>query len=123
MNFGDCCNTSDDRWHVLEFLRTNVLEIIVICTEFSFFCTELPFFCIVFPENCISLSQSESKNFFMHIISFKIITLQKSGQLKSTMLATYFIPLVCYVVPALREHFPHDPLSVIRVYYIKDPLT
>ena len=32
------------------------------------FCTKLPFFCTVLPKNCISLSQSQSRNFFVYII-------------------------------------------------------
>ena len=32
-------------------------------------CTKLPFFCTVLPKKCIPLSQSQSRNFFMYIIS------------------------------------------------------
>ena len=37
-------------------------------TFVTLFCTKLPFFCTVLPKNCISLSQSQSRNFFMYII-------------------------------------------------------
>ena len=37
--------------------------------NYFFFCTQLPFFCTVLPKNCISLSQSQSRNFFMYIIT------------------------------------------------------
>ena len=39
-------------------------------TFVTLFCTQLPFFCTVLPKNCISLSQSQSRNFFMFIIKF-----------------------------------------------------
>ena len=35
----------------------------------TFFCIQLPLFCTVLRKNCIVLSQSESSNFFMYIIS------------------------------------------------------
>ena len=38
-------------------------------TFVTLFCTQLPFFCTVLPKNCISLSQSQSRNFFMYIIN------------------------------------------------------
>ena len=38
------------------------------CTELTYFCTKFPHFCIKFTKNCISLSQSDSKFFFMYII-------------------------------------------------------
>ena len=36
------------------------------------FCTQLPFFCTVLPKNCFSLSESQSRNFFMYIIASKM---------------------------------------------------
>ena len=38
-------------------------------TFVTLFCTQLPFFCTVLPKNCISLSQSQSRNSFMYVIS------------------------------------------------------
>jgi len=38
-------------------------------TFVTLFCTKLPFFCTVLPKNYIPLSQSQSRNFFMYIIS------------------------------------------------------
>ena len=35
----------------------------------TLFCTKLPFFCTVLPKNCTSLSQSQSRNFFMYILN------------------------------------------------------
>ena len=46
----------------------NVTFVTLFCTKLPFFCTQLPFFCTVLPKNCISLSQSQSRNFFMYII-------------------------------------------------------
>lgn len=37
------------------------------------FCTEFPHFCIEFTKDCISLSQSDSRNFWMYIISRLIL--------------------------------------------------
>ena len=38
-------------------------------TFVTLFCAKLPFFCTVLPKNCISLSQAQSRNFFMYIIT------------------------------------------------------
>ena len=68
-------NFAPFRWRIWlalsEFLclltNQNVTFVTLFCTKLPFFCTQLPFFCTVLPKNCISLSQSQSRNFFMYI--------------------------------------------------------
>ena len=47
----------------------NVMFVTLFCTKLPFFSTQLPFFCTVLPKNYISLSQLQSRNFFMYIIT------------------------------------------------------
>ena len=70
-------NFAPFRWRIWlalsEFLcflaNQNVTFVTLFCTKLPFFCTQLPFFCTVLPKKCIPLSQSQSRNFFMYIIS------------------------------------------------------
>ena len=62
-------------------------------TFVTLFCTKLPFFCIVLPKNCISLSQSQSRIFFMYIIrsfnriwSFFFVTLVLASEIEFVVL-------------------------------------
>ena len=71
-------NFAPFRWRIWlalsEFLcllaNQNVTFVTLFCTKLPFFCTQLPFFCTVLPKNCIPLSQSQSRNFLMYIISW-----------------------------------------------------
>ena len=62
-------NFAPFRWHIWlalsEFLCLLANQNVTFVT---LFCTKLPFFCTVLPKNYISLSQSQSRNFFMYII-------------------------------------------------------
>ena len=62
-------------WLAFDWLSVSFFDYLPIrMSGFSlFFCNELTLFCIVLPENCIYLNQSELSNFFMSIISAKII--------------------------------------------------
>ena len=65
-------------WLVLsEFLcllaNQNVTFVTLFCNKLPFFCTQLPSFCTLLPKNCISVSQSQSRNFFMYIIRSEVI--------------------------------------------------
>ena len=51
----------------------NVTFVTFFCNKLPFFCTQLPSFCTLLPKNCISVSQSQSRNFFMYIIRSEVI--------------------------------------------------
>ena len=63
-------NFAQFRWRIClapsEFLCLSAKQNVTFVT---LFCIKLPFFCTVLPKNCISLSQSQSRNSFMYVIS------------------------------------------------------
>ena len=74
-------NFAPFRWRIWlapsEFLcllaNQNVTFVTFFCNKLPFFCTQLPSFCTLLPKNCISVSQSQSRNFFMYIIRSEVI--------------------------------------------------
>ena len=48
----------------------------------SSFCTELTLFCTVFEKNCTALNQSNWRNFFMYIISFRKLSATNKEKIK-----------------------------------------